>query len=113
MLKDVWLLGDEFLHDAMKELSTMMKTAKKKQKPAPYIYQMYNITGYFASFGTRGPLNIINPLIDALNENEHLPKLIIVVPDKDLIANTKHFNSTYVMGKIMHYIIKQFDLFIK
>ena len=112
-LKDVWMVGDVFLCDAMKELSTMTQAVRAKNKPAPYLYQMYNISGYFASFGTKGPLNMINPLIDALNDNDHLPKLIITVPDKDIITITKYFNSQYVMGKIIHYIVKQFDLFIK
>ena len=97
----------------MKELSTMTQAARAKNKPAPYLYQMYNISGYFASFGTKGPLNMINLLIDALNDNDHLPKLIIAVPNEDIITNTKYFNSQYVMGKIIHYIVKQFDLFIK
>ena len=107
------MIGGAFLRDTMKELASMTKTAKFKKASTPYIYEMYNIDGYFADFRTRGPLTIINPLIDVLNDNQHLPKYILVIPDQDLITNTKYFHSVFVMGAVLHYIVKQLDLYLE
>ena len=105
------MIGVEFLHDAMKELSSMTKSTKLKKKETPYMYQMYNITGYFTVLGTRGPLKIINPVIDALNDMDKLPKFMQIIPDKDLLS--PQCNSNFMMGVTLHYIIKQIDLFIE
>ena len=62
-------------------------------------------------FGTRGPLKIINPVIDALNDNNHLPRIILIIPDWDLLKG--NMKSAFVMGFSLHYIIKQLDLVIE
>ena len=104
-IHDIWIIGDQFLRDAMKELSMMTKNAKKNKTDPPYMYKMYNISGYFVGFGTRG---IINPVIDALNDNNHLPRIILIVPHQDLLQGT--MKSAFVMGSSLHYIVKQLDL---
>ena len=95
----------------MKELSMMTKNVKMNETGPPYTYEMYNISGYFAGFGTRGPLKIINPVIDALNDNNHLPRIILIIPDQDLLKG--NMKPAFVMGSSLHYIIKQLDLFIE
>ena len=49
-----------------------------------------------------------------LNEKQRLPKFLVIVLDKDLIACTKAFGSgaTYIIGSSLHYIIKQVDQLI-
>ena len=90
----------------------MTKAARVAKKDPPYIFQMYNLTGYFAGYGTKGSLKLINPLIDALNDIHHLPEMIIVIPDIDLLMDKK-FNSTYKIGEYLHDIIKQHDLHLE
>ena len=105
------MVGGEFLHDTMKELSSMTKKAKVSKQGYPYMYEMYNINGYFTGMGTTGPLKIVNTLIDALNDEDHLAKYVLFIPDKDLLVGSK--NSAFMMGATMHYIVKQVDLFLE
>ena len=96
----------------MNALITMTKAAKLLKKPTPFIYEMFNITGYFASYGTHGALCIINTLIDALNDNDHLPEYLIVVPDKNIMAGNASAYNSFVLGAILHYIIMQIDKYL-
>ena len=49
-IHDIWIIGDQFLWDTMKELSTMTKNVKMNKTEPPYMYEMCNISGYFAGF---------------------------------------------------------------
>ena len=83
----------------------------------PYIFQQFNINDYKLGVGSsvKGTARLLNPLIDALNENELLPKMILIMPDKDLFMALKDrsFNTALVMGSTLHYLIKQMDLLIE
>ena len=89
----------------------MQQSQGHRVQQGPYMYKMYNISGYFVGYGTRGPLNIINSVIDALNDNDHLPKIILIVPDQDLLQGT--MKSAFVLGSSLHYTVKQLDLAIE
>ena len=106
------MVGEAFLRDTMKELSEMTKKAKIKKVNPPYMYEMFNINGYFAGMGTQGPLKLVNPLVDALNDDHHLPKYILFIPDKDLME-AKVDRSAFMIGANLHYIVKQADLHLE
>ena len=115
ILKDIWMIGNDFLRETMDALTSMTKSAKASKEPTPYMYQMFNIMGYFANFGSPAVLGIINPLIDALNDNHRLPEYILVIPDKDILTGLqeKKAATSFVIGSTLHYIIKQLDMFIQ
>ena len=77
------MAGGEFLHNTMKERSSMTKKVKVSKQGYPYMYEMYNINCYFAGMGITSPLKIINTLIDTLNDEDHLLKYVLFIPDKD------------------------------
>ena len=54
---------------------------------------------------------MVNPVINALNEEPHPPKWLILIPDKDILANpqNKGIKSSVGMGISLHYIIKKID----
>ena len=68
----------------------MRAKAVAASRDQPYLYQYYNIFGYYLS-----PLNttvrvgiarILNAFIEGLNDRDILPKYVIIIPDKDIIA---------------------------
>ena len=107
------MVGESFLRNTMKELSEMMKRAKVNKHPPPYMYEMFNINGYFAGIAMKGPLKLVNPLVDALNDDHHLPKYVILVPDKDLFTDSKKEQTAYAMGSNIHYVITQTDVHLE
>ena len=76
----------------------MTKRAKINKHSPPYIYEMFNINGYFAGITAKGPLKLVNPLIDALNDDHHLPRYILFIPDKDLFADSTKDQSAYAIS---------------
>ena len=88
--------------------------AVKNRRSSPYLFDMFNIHSYYGSAGW-GLNRILNLLVDALNERPHLPKILVMVPDKDIIANLKdkQTHTGIVMGGVIHYIIKQINTMIK
>ena len=86
-------MGDAFLRDIWPAvLGTNTKaTANKTSKP--YIFENYNIVPCFSG-GTSFTRSILarlhNQIITTLNEQETLPKFIVVLPDKDIIEAVKH-----------------------
>ena len=112
---DLWLIGDDFLRDNIRKFFSIKRAAKKKGCDIPYLFNNYNIAGWWLNLAARGILRLINPLVEALNECCRLPKFIVFIPDKDLIINMEanNFCAEWVMGAILHYMIKQIDLYIE
>ena len=96
-------------------LHEIRETALKKSKEPPYIYKFFNIHGYYAGSGISGINRHIHPLVDAINERNTLPKYIIMVSDVDILNTLKKkgIAAALVMGKVIHYLIKQIDLLVK
>ena len=73
-----------------------MKTDNEIRKnKAPYMYDNYNLTAWFCS-QIKSPVPVIaklqNSLVAAMNEYHHMPKLIIIIPDKDVIESIVQFD---------------------
>ena len=94
MLKNCWLIGDNFLTEIYHELSSMKSAAFAEKKRPPFIYQYFNVSTF-----TTNPLSVlddvlarlINCFIKGLNDNVHLPGLLIVIPDQDILNFFEHF----------------------
>ena len=90
-LKSVWLLGEEFLRDMMYTFKAMRAQAINDHKDLPYLLKNYNVVAQnperwsnIRSFLAK----VLNGLVKALNQSPFiLPRYILVVLDKDLIAN--------------------------
>ena len=76
---------------------------------------MYNILPGFAKREAIGLSKFINTLIDLLNEEAHLPKMLLVMPDKDILAllQDNDASNAVVIGMTLYYLVKQFDMFIE
>ena len=112
---DMWLVGDSLLKETYGMLEAMRQSALKKNtnNSMPYIHAYFNMLERHTRSSSTGLVHFINPLIDLLNERPRLPKFIIVIPDKDLLAALKGMTMALVLGSSIHYIIKQMDLLIQ
>ena len=110
------LIGSGFLKEILPALTAMKRAAmlQKKKNRIPYIYRNYNIASAVANFMTKGLCNIFNPFVEVLNELENLPKYVVFLPDKDLITSmvVNRFDTGFVMGASLHYLIRQVDMFL-
>ena len=91
---DVWFVGDQFFATNFGELQKMHQTARIKKKSPPYLYEYYNMFGYYSA-GSSGRKHVIGRMINALlvglNTHNWLPRYVIVVFDKDLIDDVNIF----------------------
>ena len=89
--------------------------AAQKQLPIPFIFKYFNVKPFYTNKGFRTGINILlDPLAEALNTIHKLPKYILVIPDKDLLAHLRWGNSgiSIEIGAALHYLIKQHDIYI-
>ena len=108
--KDIWLIGDQFVHNIYHTLQQMNTTATVEKKNAPYIYEMYNICCF-----TANPLSelknvvacLVNALIKARNDAEKLPRIIMVLLDWDLVKyiGFKHVHTKIIFSEVLDWII--------
>ena len=95
-LKEIWIVGDHFLHESFNILQDMrVSTASKTSLTDQlYIYLYYNIVLFFTS-GTSQirslMARVINSIIEGLNSKERLPKYVLILLDKDLIESLDYF----------------------
>ena len=108
------------MHDILDALFTSdraasAKTKNNKNTPCPYIFQHFNICGFYPRVQTQGLMRFINPLIEALNKHHCLPKILVIVPDKDIlrcIQSCESFRAARFIGAVVHYLIKQVNMLI-
>ena len=114
---DAWIIGDAFLNEIGNTFFSMHNAAVLNKKQPPYLFQRFNVSAFFniVSSSVKGLACFINPLVEALNEKQKLPKFIIIIPDKDIISSTKvwEFGSSYVLGAAIHYIVRQIDILLE
>ena len=113
--RSAWIIGDHFVRDTIQALYDMRNKAIASDQPQPFIFKHFNIHGFYTT--ASGVQNVTNRLIyafiDALNTYHQLPQYLIVIPDKDLLVGPDKSAISIIMGAILHYIIKQIDLFIE
>ena len=88
------MVGDSFLDNSYHTLQKMKSEAVLHSEPPPYLYQIYNLSAWYTSaLSDLKPLIVrfLNSMIEAMNRKKHphLPKYILMMPDKDLLQNTK------------------------
>ena len=86
-LKNMWLIGDVFLKDMYHSLHALKSFDSNNKANDMYIYAYYNIIPSYGEFNVKGNamLNVLNAFIEAMNVNVHLPRFVILIPDRKLI----------------------------
>ena len=80
----------------------------------PYLHQYYNVRGLHdtSPFSKENvSCKIINALIKKLNETQHLPRMLVIIPDGDLLHSYDHFEygTSTVIGRCIDGLITQID----
>ena len=92
---DVWFVGDEFFTKTFSEMQELRRRARAANAKPPYLYDYYNVFGFYtlrSSGNTRSIGRMLNSLIVGLNTRERLPRLIVLVIDKDIIEDVSLYN---------------------
>ena len=115
---DAWFLGDSFLRDVYNGLQALLNKAKLDRKATkPYLHEYYNTKGYYysSSYIQSAISRMLNKLIEALNENDRLPRHLIVLMDKDIINDLQNFEfgATKNLANMVNWLTRQIDIFIR
>ena len=94
-INDVWFIGDRFLNDIYHTFPGMRNHAKLAKEPLPYLYDYFNISVF-----TTNPesmlkdvlARLVNCVVKALNDNNKLPRFIVVIPNDN---NLQHIKSIF------------------
>ena len=95
-LKDTWIIGDNYLGEIFHALPGLKTQAISQKNEIPYIYRYYNVRCF-----TANPLShirdtltrITNSLIKALNDNQHIPRFIIIIPNQDILWHVMKYDA--------------------
>ena len=94
-IKDTWFVGDQFINDTFHAFPAMYNESKLAKTRKPYLYDYYNVKCFSTNLlsTVRNILaHLVNALIKALNNNDKIPRFIIVVPDSDIICSINVFD---------------------
>ena len=88
-VNDLWIIGDKFVNDNYHALSKMKTEANIARRPGPYIFDYFHVSCF-----TPNPQSLVkdvlarfvNCLIKALNDATKLPRIIIIIPDDDILC---------------------------
>ena len=92
---DVWFVGDQFFREVFLILQSLKRCAKVQEEEPPYIYEYYNVFGYYTMWTSgvkRSISRILNSLVTGLNTHERVPHLIVVMIDKDIVEDVGIFD---------------------
>ena len=86
-LKNMWLIGDVFLKDMYHSLRALKSFDSNNRANEMYIHSQYNIIPSYGDFNSKGNTLaiLLNALIEAINTSTHLPRLLVLLPDKRVI----------------------------
>ena len=112
--KEIWFIGDSTLREFFRSFIAIRNQAQLKDRPKPYTFDYYNIICKTADVGnyTKNTLGrMLNALIDALNTRVQIPRMVVIIPDWDLIKNFKHveFGTTYMAGRSIAWLSNEIE----
>ena len=114
----MWLIGDDFLHEIFHELQAMRIPHREGEQLTPYLYRFYNVDCVSMSMQTvtRNVMaRMINALTKGINESKFLPRMIVMIPDCDILKtiNFFSFSISLILGKCLNWLINSVECIIK
>ena len=114
------MIGDSFLKEVSPTLTAMKNQAVQLNRRQPYLHEYYNVETftYNGNGGLRSVLaRINNAIVYALNNDEKLPRYIMLIPDKDLIevAVKEHHDCGLkgMLGYFLDWLLKNININIE
>ena len=107
--RDAWIIGDEFLRDAAQTFTAIKEKTNLEKRPPPFLFEQFNVRINFANTTSLANIlsRIVNALITELNENDHLPKYILIVPDKDIVQDMQFnaYGASHILEKMTTWLV--------
>ena len=94
-IKSVWLLGENFLKEAFQSFRAMNTRKAHEEHTAPYLFQHYNVLPWHPPQWSQTLAflaKVLNSLINGLNSETYLPRYLLIILDKDLVASTELYD---------------------
>ena len=105
------MIGDDFLYTTYGTLQGLKTEAYIKQTTPPFCYEYYNVAAWYQTSISTVPAitRIYNSLIEALNEQIHLPKYVVIVIDKDIVVPQlkKNIEATEIITDQIYWLVRQ------
>ena len=117
-IQEAWIIGDDFLRSAYHAYSSMYKRMKRAGESSPYILEHYNTSSH-----VMGDINgiklaasrIQNCVVRQLNACKTMPRMIIIIPDYDvLITNLSvieeyEFGARHICSEITKWLVDEIE----
>ena len=116
-IHDIWFVGDSFLKMLSDVFDSVKQNAKRPDAAVPFMLNYFNIFCYYQQITSgvkHATARILNSLIEGLNTRPRLPKVLIVMPNKDLIGdiNVFEFGAHRVIADAVRYLVRQINMLI-
>ena len=104
-------MGDQFLQGVFGLLTAIHNEAEKSSSRMPYIYEFYNISPYWKftpSMTVQSTLaRIYNSVVEGINSNSHLPRMLILFPGRDVLRKAAFYNlgASLVIGDNIEWLV--------
>ena len=101
-LEQVWFFGDGFSFNSYEKYYFQSTTAKQG-----YAMQNYEITGFMNNGSSSLDKNVVsrlrNLLAEAIKKMVYLPKVIVIVPDDDIITyvGDEEVRTSYIYARVL------------
>ena len=92
---DAWLIGDSSLKKMYDTLVKMRDQARVNHKPLPYLFEYYNVHGFWKTSSSLAKYvigQVYNAFVEALDTGRRLPRFLLVILDKDIIEDVDVFD---------------------
>ena len=109
--QEVWFIGDQFMKSTFYSYQSLQMRNFKGDPSWPYLYDYYEVKPYWKGINsttTTSPIaRIVNALIDAINGSIHLPRLIVFMPDIDVLKSLTFYGkgTSHVIEKGLGHLI--------
>ena len=116
---DLCCVGDDFLRNMFHSLQAWITQAGLSRKVLPpYIKEYFNVQGFFfraSHLLQSATALVINSVIEGLNTREKLPKIMLIVLDKDIIQNLDQLDyGVYKqLSAVVNWLTCQIDIAIR
>ena len=108
--KKIWFIGDDFGHKTFSEFFF----EREPSDYCGYARENFEVSGFmgdsFKSLDTNLISRMRGTFLKAIKDKVLLPKMVVLVPDDDIINYLKGRGSatSYSMGKVLHWIMSEF-----
>ena len=113
-LKGLWFIGDDAVTDSYHVFPAMKNEAVLAKRRIPYVFEFYNVSCFTTNLLSEMKdvlARLVNSFVKALNENVYLPRLVVVIPEDDLLHFIDHFCSgiSLISSVAINWIVNQME----